>query len=129
VVKRKIQRGKGIYLHKKIMKKNRYYPIMWCTQEDLAVGVSWTPMKFKADGFGNISAKYKVVTKHWKPGRCQFRSEKYIIDLRTYKVDDVVKCSKCGGRIDFRLFPSGTVPKLVEVNDDNKDNSQESSDS
>lgn len=103
----------------------RYYPTMYCVAEELYIGVSNKPMKFKGDRFGRIKPKYKVNDKHWLPECCSFRSGEYIIDMRNKQDGDMIVCSKCGSAIDFRLFYSNTIPRMVDV-DDQKDNTEES---
>lgn len=94
---------------------NRYWPAIFCTGENIFIGISHEPMSFK---YG--APKYRVVDKHWQPHNCMFRSQEHIIDLSQYKVGDEVKCPKCGSKIDFRLWKSATKPYLVEVKKDER---------
>ena len=96
-------------------KVGRYYPTMFCMAEGLYIGVSKLPMKFRSDRFGNIKPKYKVTAMHWTPMNCSFRANEYIIDMREKNEGDLILCNKCGGKIDFRLFYSCTVPRMIEL--------------
>lgn len=104
--------------------KLRWYPTMFCTGENLYIGISQMAMKFKGDRWGNIKPKYKIIVDHWKPDTCKFRSQEYVIDLSGYTVGLKVKCSKCGSDIDFRLFGSNTIPSMIEVQNDKKGDSK-----
>jgi len=102
----------------KTKKKIRYFPIMFCINEDICIGVSSKYAKIKSDRFGVVKLKSKVDFEQWTPYVCKFRSEEYIIDLSLYKIGDEIHCPKCGSKIDFRLFPSSTPPVMVEIKND-----------
>jgi len=118
-MKRKISKkrgGKRFLKKKKVKGSYRLFPVMFCLREKLVIGLSKLPMKFKASKYGKITPKYKVNFKHWRPSVCQFRSKEYIVDLSQYDENSSkIRCSKCNGYIDFRLFPSAKIPQLVEV--------------
>jgi len=104
--------------------KMNWYPTMFCTGENLYIGVSQMSMKFKGDRWGNIKPKYKIIVDHWKPDTCKFRSREHVIDLSGHAVGLKVKCSKCGSDIDFRLFGSNTIPSMIEVIHDKEGDSK-----
>lgn len=113
MVRRKFKQKPGT--PRKIVKKERmrHYPVIYCPREDVVVGLSYKPMRFKANRFGKIVPKYKVNKKHWLPQFCHFKSQEYVIDLREFKDGQEICCPKCGTPVDFRLFPSATSPKLI----------------
>ena len=96
--------------------KLRYYPTMYCMGENLYIGVSSVPMKFKGDRWGNINPKYKVEDRHWQVWNCSFREKKYIIDMTRLSIGRKVICPHCGSSVDFRLFGSNSTPRLVDIN-------------
>lgn len=99
-------------------RKLRYYPVMFCVHEDLAIALCTVPVGLKGDRFGRIKPKEKVIYKHWMQHNCTFRAEEYVFNMKMYQEMDIVRCPKCGNPIDFRLFPSTCLPKLVEVTDE-----------
>lgn len=84
--------------------KNRpLYPVMYCLNEDKPIAVSHVKC-FK-------NQKVKVSWEHWKMDCCEFVFG-YEIDMMKFNIGDVVKCPVCNHEIDFRFWPSDTVPHL-----------------
>jgi len=101
-----------------------YYPVVFCLEENKTIGLSKLPLRLKADKFGRIKVKDKVGSgRSWYPEHCKFIKE-YELDLNNYKDGETVVCPKCGGPVDFRAFPSSTVPELRDE-EDSKNNPEE----
>jgi phosphomevalonate kinase len=81
----------------------KYYPIIFCTGEDKAIAIS---KKFK---FGTV----KVNKKDYIDGNGDFLSDEHKIDFTDVKDGEKISCPKCGSPVDFRLFPSDTLPRFV----------------
>jgi len=77
------------------------YPEIYCLDEDKPIGVSKIC----------VSMNVKVTDEHWKKDNSIFL-EGYHIDMSKQTPDCSVKCPVCGGNVDFRLFPSNSVPDL-----------------
>lgn len=96
-------------------RKLRYYPVIFCTGENIAIAVSFLDIRVKFNKNNVRKSKEKVSSKHWiTEGQSQFR-EGYEIDFNKLNVGYVVRCPKCKAEVDFRLFPSSTKPKMVDV--------------
>jgi len=91
---------------------------MFCTDEDICIAVSTQDVKLQSDRFGRIQPQDRVSDKHWRPMNCTFRSKEYVFDMSAYSAGEEVFCKKCGNKIDFRLFPSHSIPILVELSDE-----------
>ncbi len=111
--KRKVRFGNN----KPTKRHVRYYPICFCIDENVVMALSYKPVSFKANKFGYKFGKDKVNKEHWLISNSVFRKG-YFIDFTKCKEGEEIYCPKCKGKVDFRLFPSGTKPKLVEVNNE-----------
>jgi len=91
-----------------------YFPLIMCIKEKIAIGVSKTPVKLKYSTGNMVKSKDKVILQHWKSDVAEFR-EGYFIDFTSKKNNTKIFCPKCGSYVDFRLFPSSTIPELGDV--------------
>ena len=62
----------------------------------------------------------KVHYNQWRTWNSTFR-EGYEIDLSAYNPGDIVRCPKCGGPVDFKLFPASRLPRLQQVDNENQE--------
>ncbi len=83
------------------LKHKPLYPMIYCLNEDKPIAVSQTRCK-RGD---------KITWEHWILSKCEFLFG-YEIDMLKYKKGDLVKCPFCGGNVDFRFWPSDTIPHL-----------------
>jgi len=101
-------------------RRNKNYPVIYCLNEDIAIAVSYNKLTVKGDKFGRVVVKDIVDKSHWYLTVAVFR-DGYYIDMTDYKDGDKVLCPKCNEPVDFRLFPSGTKPKLINIRVPSKD--------
>lgn len=96
--------------NKPAIKKPLYlYPVVWCVTECKVIAFSRDPLKVKS-GKNRFKVVDKVNIKQWT--ECVFESEEYTINFEQYIDGDVVLCPKCHKPVDFRAFPSSTLPEF-----------------
>jgi len=88
-------------------KSNKWWPAIFCLEENFFIGFSYETMKFK-----NLKPKYGIIKKHWSKNNSKFRKG-YEIDMTQFKTGDLVRCPNCGGLVDFRLWISSEIPRLI----------------
>jgi len=88
---------------KAVTKMRKFYPLIFCPNEEKTIAIS------KRVKFGQV----KVNKKDYIDGNAEFFTDEYVIDFNKIKDGDKVCCPKCGKPVDFRLFPSDTLPKFV----------------
>jgi hypothetical protein len=91
--------------------KYKLWPVVFCVEEDKAIGVSYHNIGIKQNASGRRKAKTKSNKEHWMDWNSKFL-EGYRIDFSESKKGDLVMCPVCGAPVDFRLFPSTTKPSL-----------------
>lgn len=84
--------------------KVKLYPVIMCTGEDIYIGVSHCKLR----------KNKKVDADQWRVWNSVFRKG-YRIDMSDCEPGQMVCCPVCGAPVDFRLFPSSTLPMLAEV--------------
>jgi len=95
-------------------RSTKLWPIVWCTGEDICIGVSRVSIGVKYDPCGKAKPRTKVDHTQWLDWNSSFR-EGYKINFKKAEVGDVVNCPKCGALADFRLFPSLKPPEMTDV--------------
>jgi hypothetical protein len=99
----------------KISKRStKLWPIVWCTGEDMCIGVSRMSVGVKYNASGKAKSKSKVDHTQWKHWNSSFR-EGYPMDFDNAEAGDIILCPKCGEPVDFRLFPSLRPPEMCDV--------------
>lgn len=121
---------------KRIIKANlrKLYPTIYCTAERIYIAVSTRPlpsfMKTVKGPNGKptriIEYKKKISYDYFEDWCCKWRDPKYKINMKEFKVGDLVRCPNCKCEVDFRAYPSYTIPDFTEViKDDKKGNTEE----
>lgn len=91
--------------------KNLYWPSVYCTKEKMFIAFSKFALRLGG-------TRYSIDPKHWSPEYRVFRSDEYKINFADFEKNTLVKCPKCGGFIDFRLWVSSKIPAFYEVKHD-----------
>ena len=99
---------------KPVKRTHKLWPVIWCTGEDICIGVSHVSVGLKYTGAGKPKAKSKVSHDQWRSWNSVFR-DGYSVDFTGVKVGDTMYCSHCQAKVDFRLFPSMKPPELCDV--------------
>jgi len=131
-MKRRRSKKRGGEKHNVSIKKKKnfnLYPTIHCIKEKIIIGLSFKPVKLKSSKYGEVKSKDGVNIKHWLPGICAFRSPDYEINFSKYAKGEKIYCPKCMSPVDFRLFPSSTVPQLEQYGYDKEDSVKKLSDS
>ena len=101
----------------KVMKRStKLWPIVYCTSEELCIGVSRVAIAVGVTSSGKTKAKKKVDHTQWKHWNSTFR-DGYEIDMSLCKVGEEVRCPKCGELVDFRVFPAHKPPEMTSVSE------------
>lgn len=90
-----------------VYKTRTYYPMVYCLEEKITIAVSHFKCK----------KKIKIHKIHFDSVNgvgCEFRKG-YEFSLEGYKKGEGIYCPKCGGELDFRLWMSDTLPKIVKI--------------
>lgn len=93
--------------------KYKLWPILFCTEEDKVIGVSYHNIGVKQNACGKVRPKTKNNKDHWMEWNSKFLSG-YRVDFNESKKGDIITCPACGAPVDFRLFPSTTRPNLSD---------------
>jgi hypothetical protein len=101
------------------------YPTIYCLAENLYIAFSKKPLR-KIRKQGSVRYKKKVYYHYFVPPHVEFR-DGYYIDMTKFRDGELVRCPNCRCEVDFRAFPSNTVPKFAENKrvEDNKSNPPE----
>lgn len=91
-------------------KPKAFYPMAYCTKEEIPIAVSHTKCK----------KKIKVNWIHFREDIAEFRKG-YEFDMKECKKGDTVYCPVCGANLDFRLWMSDSRPHIVEFKKGDKD--------
>lgn len=105
--------------------KSRYpklYPSLYCLSENKYICFSVKCLKpyiktVHVDGKHPkrvLNYKKRIDPNHFNHVFCTWTHDSYKIDLKNYKSGDIVKCPVCNGPVDFRAFPSNSLPKFVD---------------
>jgi hypothetical protein len=89
--------------------------------ENRPIGVSFVPLRVKADRFGRVKTKDCVAYDHWTPDKCEFL-DGYALDMKECKDGDIILCPHCHKPVDFIGFLSSTVPRMNKLNAPKTDN-------
>lgn len=96
-----MKRNRGHKSRMLVYKAKIYYPMVFCLHEDKPIAVSKLRCKKGA----------KVHWVHWEPQNATFING-YEFSLKDKRIGDKVFCPKCGHSLDFRFWPSDTVPTI-----------------
>jgi len=106
---------------KPIKRKVKLFPVIFCLKENKAIALGLRPLKYKMRG-DRVKLRESVHVTQWQKDNSMFL-EGYEIDFHQCNLAEKVLCPKCGGAVDFRVFPSSITPKLTDVSDEeDKDN-------
>lgn len=115
--------------------KARYpnlYPTIYCTAEQMYIAVStrplpayWKTRTVNGVRHKEIAYKKRITHDYFADWCCKWRDPKYKIDMTQFKVGDLVRCPHCKCEVDFRAFPSSTIPEFKEVNKDDQEGNTE----
>lgn len=94
----------------------KYYPVVMCQNEKIAIAVSKIAVKVKGKKRRRCLAKAGMGV-HWQQENCQFRKG-CEIDFNSFKEGDVVLCPRCNSNVDFVVFASSSVPGIGEIEDE-----------
>ena len=83
------------------VKEMPMYPMMYCLDEGIPICVATRPIQY-----GQRMSKDHYEGASFRKG--------YEINFDNYKEGQRIVCPKCKGGIDLRLWPSDTVPQIVE---------------
>jgi len=106
----------------------KLYPTIYCTAEKMYIAVSIRPLpSYMKSVIGpngvltkTIEYKKRITYDYYDDWCCKWRDDKYKIDMRQFNVGDLVRCPVCKCEVDFRVFPSDTVPEFSEVESNDK---------
>jgi len=96
-----------------VKRKVKFFPVVFCLKENKAIALGLQPLKYRVRN-NQLKIKEKVEQVHWQPHNSIMLAG-YEIDFTKCQEADKVFCPKCGGAVDFRVFPSSTIPKLTDV--------------
>jgi len=105
-------------VREKATETTRYWPFIFCINEDKAIAIRKIPMRMAIDKHGFPIPTEKATINHWNGDECEWLEDRYKIFFEMYEEmaktgKTKVLCPVCGGPVDFRLFPSIDKPELV----------------
>lgn len=88
------------------MNKNRYYPAIFCVAENKYIAVSKIPLLRDP-----ITKKFpKVTAEQWQEAEWL---NYHKIEMNQFKNGEKVFCPFCKSIVDFRLWISATIPRII----------------